>query len=80
MRESYPISKLVGHKVTYYRKMKGISLSTLSKSIGVSEQQQSRYERGINRINLERLAQYVNYFDIQFKDLLSIHDDKMTDE
>lgn len=80
MRKDYPISKLVGHKITYYRKMKGISLATLSKNIGISEQQQSRYERGVNRINLERLSQYVNYFDLQFKDLLSIHDDKMTDE
>ncbi|WP_265503574.1 helix-turn-helix domain-containing protein, partial [Providencia heimbachae] len=62
--------KLVGNKILYYRKMKGVSLLEISKVIGISEQQQSRYERGINRINLDRLAQYVNYFDVSFNDLL----------
>lgn len=37
--------------------MHGVSLDKLAKVIGVSQQQQSRYERGINRINLDRLNQ-----------------------
>nr|WP_314265918.1 helix-turn-helix transcriptional regulator [uncultured Moellerella sp.] len=72
MRNNYPSSKLIGSKIIYYRKMKGVSLSQLAKVIGVSEQQQSRYERGINRINLDRLAQYVKYFEVDFKDFFSV--------
>lgn len=76
MQKHYPASKLVGRKITYYRKMNGIPLSKIANDFGISEQQQSRYERGINRINLDRLAQYVNYFKISFYDLLSNKDIK----
>ncbi|WP_369309573.1 helix-turn-helix domain-containing protein [Providencia rettgeri] len=64
MPEYYPVSRIIGNKITYYRKMKGMSLNELARVIGVSEQQQSRYERGINRINLDRLSQYANFFEI----------------
>lgn len=64
MPDYYPISKIIGKKITHYRKMKGISLTELAKVTGVSEQQQSRYERGINRINLSRLYLYANFFNI----------------
>ncbi|WP_311751362.1 helix-turn-helix transcriptional regulator [Proteus columbae] len=68
MSSRYPVSKAIGRKITYYRKMKGISLDELATIIGVSQQQQSRYERGINRINLDRLNQYAQIFDIHIKD------------
>lgn len=45
--------------------MKGMSLHDLAKIIGVSEQQQSRYERGVNRINLDRLNQYATFFETE---------------
>ncbi|WP_322740221.1 helix-turn-helix domain-containing protein, partial [Providencia rustigianii] len=60
----YPVSKMIGSKITYYRKSNGITLNQLAKMIGVSQQQQSRYERGLNRINLDRLNQYANIFKI----------------
>ncbi|MBQ0330474.1 helix-turn-helix transcriptional regulator, partial [Providencia rettgeri] len=59
-----PISKIVGSKITYYRKMNGMTLNQIANIIGVSEQQQSRYEHGINRINLDRLNQYAEIFNI----------------
>ncbi|CAB5542905.1 helix-turn-helix domain-containing protein [Providencia hangzhouensis] len=68
MPSHYPISKIIGNKITYYRKMKGMTLENLSKVVGVSEQQQSRYERGINRINVDRLYQYAKIFDINIID------------
>ncbi|GAB1438345.1 hypothetical protein MASR2M36_10910 [Providencia sp.] len=64
MPEYYPVSRVIGNKITYYRKMKGMTLYELAKIIGVSEQQQSRYERGVNRINLDRLNEYANIFGI----------------
>ncbi|MBQ0369121.1 helix-turn-helix transcriptional regulator, partial [Providencia rettgeri] len=50
---SYSRSHLIGKKILYYRKMKGISINEISKVIGISPQQQSRYERGINRLTLD---------------------------
>ncbi|MFD1093129.1 helix-turn-helix domain-containing protein [Providencia vermicola] len=67
MPEYYPVSRIIGNKITYYRKMKGMSLHELAIIIGVSEQQQSRYERGINRINLDRLNEYANIFGIELE-------------
>ncbi|MDD9339473.1 MAG: helix-turn-helix transcriptional regulator [Providencia heimbachae] len=64
MSSHYPVSKIIGHKITYYRKMNGMTLSQLAKIIGVSEQQQSRYEHGVNRINLDRLNQYAIIFNV----------------
>ncbi|EFB72953.1 MULTISPECIES: helix-turn-helix domain-containing protein [Providencia] len=64
MNNYYPVSKMIGSKITYYRKSNGITLNQLAKMIGVSQQQQSRYERGLNRINLDRLNQYANIFKI----------------
>lgn len=68
MSSRYPVSKIIGKKITYYRKMNGISLDKLAEIIGVSQQQQSRYERGINRINLDRLNQYAEIFGVHLKD------------
>ncbi|MEQ4676156.1 helix-turn-helix transcriptional regulator [Providencia vermicola] len=67
MPEYYPVSRIIGNKITYYRKMKGMSLHELAIIIGVSEQQQSRYERGINRINLDRLNEYANIFGVELE-------------
>ncbi|HHE6470649.1 TPA: helix-turn-helix domain-containing protein [Providencia rettgeri] len=68
MPSHYPISKIIGNKITYYRKMKGMTLENLSKVVGVSEQQQSRYERGINLINIDRLYHYSKIFEIDIID------------
>ncbi|MBQ0342911.1 helix-turn-helix transcriptional regulator, partial [Providencia rettgeri] len=45
---SYSISHLIGKKILFYRKKNGLSVNELSEVIGISPQQQSRYERGIN--------------------------------
>ncbi|MBG3080171.1 helix-turn-helix transcriptional regulator [Proteus mirabilis] len=68
MTNKYPVSKAIGKKIAYYRKMYGISLDELAEKIGVSQQQQSRYERGINRINIDRLNQYAEIFGVHLKD------------
>lgn len=78
MPEYYPVSRIIGNKITYYRKMNGLSLYDIAKMIHVSEQQQSRYERGINRINLDRLSQYAEIFNVDLLDFfnLSEHETK----
>ncbi|MTB65504.1 helix-turn-helix domain-containing protein [Providencia sp. wls1943] len=74
MSKNYLISQMIDSKIIYYRKMNGVTLQKLADTIGVSKQQQSRYERGVNRISLDRLAQYANYFDIDLNCLLDIND------
>ncbi|HHR6068219.1 TPA: helix-turn-helix domain-containing protein [Providencia alcalifaciens] len=74
MPEYYPISRIIGKKITYYRKMNGMSLCDISKMIHVSEQQQSRYERGVNRINLDRLQQYARIFSIDLIDFFYLNE------
>ncbi|WP_193016396.1 helix-turn-helix domain-containing protein [Proteus sp. FME41] len=64
MSHIYPASKIIGKKIAYYRTMNGLTLSELAEIIGISQQQQSRYERGINRVSLDRLYQYARAFDI----------------
>lgn len=79
MPDYYPISKVIGKKITYYRKMHGISLTELANFIGVSEQQQSRYERGVNRINLTRLFLYADYFKISISMFFTLTKDEQCD-
>lgn len=50
------IDKNVGKRIQQYRKEKGFTIAQLSESIELSTQQLSRYERGINKINLDHLA------------------------
>ena len=76
MSNYYLPSKIVGNRILYYRKMKGVTATEISKVIGISEQQQSRYERGINRINLDRLFQYAIYFEISIQDLFINNDEE----
>ncbi|ENR5392903.1 helix-turn-helix domain-containing protein [Providencia rettgeri] len=79
MPSHYPISKIIGNKITYYRKRKGMTLENLSKVVGVSEQQQSRYERGINRINVDRLYQYAKIFDIYLIDFFVFNNKELNE-
>ncbi|BBU99736.1 helix-turn-helix domain-containing protein [Providencia hangzhouensis] len=74
MSKNYPISKKIGYQIYYHRKKLGMPISLISKEIGISPQQQSRYERGVNRITLDRLFQYATYFEIDIKTFFQSHD------
>lgn len=70
----YSTSHLIGKKILFYRKTSGLSVNELSEVIGISPQQQSRYERGVNRISLDRLFQYATYFEIDIQTFFQSHD------
>ncbi|AXH63187.1 MULTISPECIES: helix-turn-helix domain-containing protein [Providencia] len=76
MSNYYPVSAVIGNKIKSLRKNKGLSLVTLAKTVGISEQQQLRYERGNNRISVDRLKQYSNYFDINISYFFSFSEDE----
>ncbi|MGV7959909.1 helix-turn-helix domain-containing protein [Photorhabdus tasmaniensis] len=54
---------LVGKRIQKRRKELGMTAVKLSEQIGISQQQLSRYERGINRINLSHLVQIASILD-----------------
>ncbi|HFF8523339.1 helix-turn-helix domain-containing protein [Providencia vermicola] len=49
------ISSAVGHQIHLLRKSLGISGKTLAEQVGVSQQQISRYERGICQVSIDTL-------------------------
>lgn len=54
-RKSHPIDSYVGRKLRVRRRMLGLSLTELGKTLGITFQQVQKYERGINRIGASRL-------------------------
>lgn len=70
MDNSYTISQKVGNKIKCYRKLNKLSLNYVAKKIGVSQQQQLRYEKGVNRINIERISCYATLFEVEIVSLL----------
>lgn len=52
---SINISINIGKMIKFKRKEKGLSGELLAKKIGVSQQQLSRYERGVNDIKVNTL-------------------------
>ncbi|OCQ53796.1 anaerobic benzoate catabolism transcriptional regulator [Photorhabdus australis subsp. thailandensis] len=54
---------LVGKRIQKRRKELGMTAVKLAGQIGISQQQLSRYERGINRIDLSHLVQIASILD-----------------
>lgn len=69
----YPVAMLVGQKIKKLRKEEGLTTLELAEEVGISQQQVSRYERGINRIDVDFLSKITQIFNISihyfFEDL-----------
>ena len=52
---THPIDIIVGGNVRKWRHLRGMTLETLAKSIGVTYQQLQKYENAANRISASRL-------------------------
>ncbi|BCB95840.1 DNA-binding protein [Dissulfurispira thermophila] len=57
-------AKTIGQIVKEYRRAKGMSQMDLAEAIGVSYQQVQKYEKGINKISVDRLKQIANALDV----------------
>ncbi|HEQ1858329.1 helix-turn-helix transcriptional regulator [Providencia alcalifaciens] len=55
--EDYLLSFFFGLVIRRLRKDKGYTTSELAEKINVSQQQMSRYERGVNKINVDTIAE-----------------------
>lgn len=73
----YPLSFYVGQKIKFLRKKQGMTANDLAVYLGISQQQLSRYERGVNRIDIDTLSTLSFLFNISiyyfFEDFRDIH-------
>lgn len=60
----YPISFYAGQKMKSLRMGKGMTANDLAVLLGISQQQLSRYERGINRIDIDTLSKLSYIFNV----------------
>lgn len=65
-------SIIVGKKIRDFRIEKGISGAELGKMLNLSQQQVSRYERGINKITVDLLYEASLILDIKIESFLEI--------
>lgn len=57
---STQIDKSIGKRIQLKRKEKGLSAEKMSELLDISQQQISRYERGVNKINVAHLVEIAN--------------------
>ncbi|WP_232368812.1 helix-turn-helix domain-containing protein [Providencia rettgeri] len=72
MSENHTISEIIGHKIKLIREHHHLSLKELADEIGVCELQQLKYEKGKDRIPVDKLKQYADYFEISLLSFLSL--------
>ena len=63
--------RTTGQIVKEYRQAKGMSQMELAEIIGVSYQQVQKYEKGTNRISVERLKQIAKALDVPINEFFS---------
>ncbi|MBR2467325.1 MAG: helix-turn-helix transcriptional regulator [Clostridia bacterium] len=58
------MEKLIGRKIQYFRKKKGITQEQLSEILGITPHYLSALERGIYNIKIETLIKILNTLDL----------------
>lgn len=58
------IARAVGQKIQVLRKDHGITAARLAEMIEISQQQMSRYERGVNRVDVDCLVRIADIFEV----------------
>jgi len=71
----------IGEKIRFFRKQKGLTLMQLAEKVGVSFQQIQKYEKGYDRICVERLQQIaqaigipISYFFTNFNEVYYVQE------
>ncbi len=71
MNTKYPVACAVGQKIKSLRKSQGYTVFQLAKEIDISEQQLFRYERGVNRIDIDCLVRVLKVLDVNMGEFFS---------
>jgi transcriptional regulator with XRE-family HTH domain len=69
MSEANPIDVHVGKRIRVRRTILGMSQETLADALGITFQQVQKYEKGINKISVDRLQQICNTLGITMSSL-----------
>lgn len=82
MNTKYPVACAVGQKIKALRRAQGFTVFQLAKEIDISEQQLFRYERGVNRIDIDCLVRVLKVLDVNMGEFFSevLQDDTLVDE
>ncbi|WP_272663220.1 MULTISPECIES: helix-turn-helix domain-containing protein [unclassified Providencia] len=62
------LSQAIGHQIYLTRKLYGLTGKELGDKLGVSQQQISRYERGICRIDIDVLVCFLNELNMSLNE------------
>lgn len=68
------IHLFIGIKIKQLRKEKGLTGKELARCLGISQQQVSRYEQGINCVNIDLLAKLSEMFKVPIQAFLPSND------
>ncbi|EEB44473.1 DNA-binding helix-turn-helix protein [Providencia alcalifaciens RIMD 1656011] len=71
MNTKYPVACAVGQKIKSLRKAQGYTVFQLAKEIDISEQQLFRYERGVNRIDIDCLVRVLKVLGVNMGEFFS---------
>lgn len=71
MNTKYPVACAVGQKIKSLRKAQGYTVFKLAKEIDISEQQLFRYERGVNRIDIDCLVRVLKVLGVNMGEFFS---------
>ncbi|MFP4907924.1 helix-turn-helix domain-containing protein [Providencia hangzhouensis] len=71
MNTKYPVACAVGQKIKALRRAQGFTVFQLAKEIDISEQQLFRYERGVNRIDIDCLVRVLKVLDVNMGEFFS---------
>ena len=71
MNTKYPVACAVGQKIKSLRKAQGYTVFQLAKEIDISEQQLFRYERGVNRIDIDCLVRVLKVLGVNIGEFFS---------
>ena len=63
------INLIVGQNIRTLRCRNGMTTRNLADRLGISSQQISRYERGINKIDASTVFKIINIFDVPYESL-----------
>lgn len=63
--------KLIGKRIQYFRKKKGLTQEQLAEMIGKSPNHLSSIERGFNKVKLDTLIDIINCLDCTADDILA---------
>ena len=81
-RHSTDLDKVIGRRITLFRKAKDVSLQELARKIDLSYQQVQKYENGTNRISASRLYVIAKTLSANISDFFPeefLHDKFMDD-